>query len=69
MTEELPIGEDEPVENFLTEDEQAVFFTWTEAQQEHYLAAQESYEAMKAYLEDSETPEEAKALLDLDGWK
>lgn len=55
--------------NFLTPEEQEVFFEWTSAQQEKYLAAQESYEAMQSYLEDPETPEAAKKLLNLDGWK
>ena len=63
-------GDDaEPLANFLNEEEMDVFFELDEAQQNRYLDAQTSYEAMKAYLESPDEPEAAKQLLDLSGWK
>ena len=47
----------------------AVFFELDEEQQQRYLEAGTSYEAMKAYLESPNEPEAAKQLLDLSGWK
>lgn len=63
-------GDDaEPLENYLTQEEMAVFFELDEEQQQRYLEAGTSYEAMKAYLESPNEPEAAKQLLDLSGWK
>ena len=63
-------GDDaEPLSNFLTEEEIEVFFELDAEQQNRYLHAQTSYEAMKAYLESPDEPEAAKQLLDLSGWK
>ncbi len=63
-------GDDaEPLSNFLTEEEIEVFFELDAEQQNRYLHAQTSYEAMKAYLDNPDEPEAAKQLLDLSGWK
>ena len=63
-------GDDaEPLENYLSQEEMAVFFELDEEQQQRYLEAGTSYEAMKAYLESPHEPEAAKQLLDLSGWK
>lgn len=59
----------EPLANFLTEEEMEVFFELDEEQQQRYLDATASYEAMKAYLDNPNEPEAAKKLLDLSGWK
>ncbi|WP_037587632.1 hypothetical protein [Stenoxybacter acetivorans] len=53
---------DESWDNILTETEQAVFFNLTEEQQDAYLAAAESEEAMQAYIHDESQPAEARAL-------
>lgn len=52
----------------LTEDERRLMEQLSSEQFDRYLAAQSSHEAMKAYLEDPDTPTEAKAVLNLDGW-
>ena len=63
-------GDDaEPLANYLSQEEMAVFFELDEEQQQRYLEAGTSYEAMKAYLESPNEPEAAKQLLDLSGWK
>ena len=63
-------GDDtEPLEYYLSQEEMAVFFELDEEQQQRYLEAGTSYEAMKAYLESPNEPEAAKQLLDLSGWK
>lgn len=53
----------------LTSEEQEVFFNLRNEEQEAYLTACQSYEAMKAYLDNPESPPEAKRLLDLSSWK
>lgn len=60
---------DEPLENFLSEEEIPVFLTLTPVQQDRYLEAGSSYESMQKYLSDSDEPQAAKILLDLDSWK
>ena len=52
----------------LTSEEQEVFFNLSHEEQEAYLTACQSYEAMKAYLDNPESPPEAKRLLDLSSW-
>lgn len=61
--------EPEPLETFLSEEERAVFFELDEEQQQRYLDASASYEAMKSYIDNPDEPEAAKRLLDLNGWK
>lgn len=63
-------GDDaEPLSDFLTQEEMEVFFELDKEQQQRYLEAGTSYEAMKAYLENPNEPAAAKQLLDLSGWK
>lgn len=57
------------LENMLTPEEQAIFFNLDNEEQDKYLAACDSYEAMKAYLEDLTSPPAAKRLLSLESWK
>lgn len=59
----------EPLENFLIPEEQEVLTELTEEQFDAYLNACSSYEAMKAYLDNPDAPQKAKALLDLNTWK
>lgn len=56
-------------DNLLTPEEQEVFFSLTNEEQDKYLEACTSYEAMKAYLENPDSPPQAKRLLNLDSWK
>jgi hypothetical protein len=56
-------------DSLLTPEEQAVFFRLNDEEQDKYLTACTSYEAMKAYLEDPASPPAAKRLLDLQSWK
>ncbi len=59
----------EPLANFLTEEEAAVFVTLDAEQQDRYLAATASFEDMQAYLNNPDEPAAAKQLLSLDSWK
>lgn len=52
----------------LTEEEVLVLEHMNAEQIQAYHDACASYEAMKAYLEHPDTPEDAKGLLDLSGW-
>lgn len=54
---------------FLTEAEAEVLAHLSDEQVDAYLLAFASYEAMQAYLADPAQPPEAKALLDVSGWK
>lgn len=67
MNNESSIDEDEKIN--LTDDERAAFRQMSEDQINAYWQAQQSYEAMKAYLEHPDTPDVAKAILDLSGWQ
>lgn len=70
MEELLEDGsEADTLDNFLTPEEAEVLASLDAGQQQRYLAATASYEAMKAYLENPNEPAAAKKLLDLSGWK
>lgn len=55
--------------SLLTPEEQAVFFELSNDEQDKYLSACTSHEAMQAYLNDPDAPPAAKKLLDLAAWK
>ncbi len=59
---------DAAYEDDLTADEERAFEQMTEEQIEAYWRANTSYEDMKAYLDDPETPSVVKDFLTLDGW-
>ncbi|MDF7675976.1 hypothetical protein PT286_04410 [Neisseriaceae bacterium ESL0693] len=69
MTDLELIDDSEPLENFLMPEEQEVLAELTEEQFDDYLDACSSYEAMKAYLDNPDSPPQAKVLLDLNCWK
>lgn len=53
----------------LAEDERVAFAQLTEEQINDYWQAQQSYEAMKTYLEHPDTPDVIKDILNLSGWQ
>ena len=67
MDHELHITEDELFN--LTEDERMAFAQMTDEEINAYWQAQQSYEAMRAYVEHPDTPEVARSIVDLSGWQ
>lgn len=67
MDHEPHITEDELFN--LTEDERMAFAQMTDEEINAYWQAQQSYEAMQAYVEHPATPEVARSIVDLSGWQ